>query len=277
MFPFPRHTRARLALISYCHLIEMNFPYELLANLLRLRLGQKYSINPFSHLDRAVSKKKNGTKRVRIILASPEKKIREIEGLSARAGLPEVGTALRSIYNQTIRNAVDHSDYAIHGERMRLLSENFLSTKSGMYTPLIPFEELAEITNGAFAFYSALLSLWKRSRNSFTDFRERFLPYDFHYKGILEFTFEGDTLTGFRTYWPNGTVGVCYRSLNGESDAQNTYFNPDGSINFMVGTLATKPSSFSPCVEDGEEPVYAVVPGTEKRPYWPGKLKAYTL
>jgi hypothetical protein len=277
-FPSPEQTRARLALISYCHVIEMGFPYELLTNLLRLRVGLKYSIDPLSHLDRPIGKKINGVKVVqRIIPASPEKKITEIESLSSKAGLPEVGTTLRSIYNPTIRNAVYHSDYAIHNESMRLLSGYFLSSKSGVNTPLITFEELAEITNGAFAFHSALLALWKRSRNTFTDFRERFLPYDPSYKGILEFIFEGDTLTGFRTYWPNGTVGVCCHALNGESYAQNIRFNPDGSINFMVGILASKPGSFSPCVEDGEEPVYATVPGTEKRPYWPDTLQAYKL
>lgn len=273
-FRSPMHTRIRLHLIAYCHAIEMNFPYELLANLLRLRLGLKYSIDPLSHLDRPVEKKKVVQD---IIPASPEKKIKEIEDLAAKAGLPEVGTALRSIYSPTIRNAVYHSDYALHGESMRLLSSYFLSRKSGEHTPIITFEELTEITNGAFAFHSALFALWKRSRNTFTDFRERFLPYDPQYKGILEFTFDGDTLTGFRTYWPNGTVGGCCRALDGQSNAQNIFFNPDGSINFMVGTLASKPGSFSPCVEDGEEPVYATVPDTEKRPYWPDKPQPYKL
>jgi hypothetical protein len=33
-FQHADHTQARLALISYCHVVEMDFPYELLANLL---------------------------------------------------------------------------------------------------------------------------------------------------------------------------------------------------------------------------------------------------
>ena len=45
-FPDPRNTHARLALISYCHITEMNFPYDLIANLLRLHLGLKYHTNP---------------------------------------------------------------------------------------------------------------------------------------------------------------------------------------------------------------------------------------
>jgi len=277
-FAAPLHTQARLALISYCHVIEMDFPYELLANLLRLRVGLKYSIHPFAHLDRPIEKKINGVKVVqRIIAASPDKKIKEIEGLAVRAALPEVGASLRGIFNSVIRNAVYHSDYAIHDGSMRLLSGNFLSKKRGVYTPLITFDELAEVTTEGFAFHSALLSLYQRARNTFVDFRDCFLPYDFHYKGILQFTFDGDTLSGFRTYWPNGTLGMYRRALSGQSYAQNIHFNPDGSINFMVGLLASRPGAFSPCVEDGAEPIYAAVPGTDKRPYWPIKPEAYRL
>jgi hypothetical protein len=47
-FPDLERTQARLALLSYCHITEMDLPYVLLANLLRLRLGRKYSMSPFS-------------------------------------------------------------------------------------------------------------------------------------------------------------------------------------------------------------------------------------
>jgi phospholipase C len=39
--------------------------------------------------------------------------------------------------------------------------------------------------------------------------------------------------------------------------AQNLTFERDGSINFMVGYLASRPGSFSPCVEADGIPVYA--------------------
>jgi hypothetical protein len=39
-FPDAERARARLALLSYCHITEMDLPYFLLANLLRLRLGR---------------------------------------------------------------------------------------------------------------------------------------------------------------------------------------------------------------------------------------------
>jgi hypothetical protein len=227
-FPHPADTNARLALISYCHVLEMDFPYELLSNLLRLRLNQKYAMNPLSHLNRPIDKKINGIRTiVKIIPASPEKKIKEIVELSGKAGLPEIGTALKGIYNPTIRNAVYHSDYAIHDNSMHLLSGNYLSKKNGILTPEIMYDD--------------------------------------------------DILTGFRVYWPNGTLSTCTRSENGQSWAQNIHFNPDGSINFFLGVFASNPGPFSPCVEAGAEPCYPAVPGTDKRPYWPKILAAYEL
>ncbi|MDR5729117.1 MAG: hypothetical protein RB191_17000 [Terriglobia bacterium] len=258
-------------------MIEMSVPYELLANLLRLRMGMKYSVHPLGHLNKARNTTVNGVKGKKFISASPIAKINEIGEMANKAGVPDVGAALRGIYNSTIRNAVYHSDYAIDSDSLRLLSGNYYSKKEGVNTPLITFDELAEVTSEAFAFHSALLALWKRQRKLFIDFRGKILPYDDRYKGVIEFTFEGDSLNGFRVYWPNGTVGVCARNSDGQTEARNIDFNPDGSINFFVGILASHPGSFSPCVEADSEPEYALVPGTEKRPHWPNNLRPYAL
>jgi len=276
-FPNPSNTQARLAVIAYCHMIEMSVPYELLANLLRLRMGMKYSVHPLGHLNKARNTTVNGVKGKKFISASPIAKINEIGEMANKAGVPDVGAALRGIYNSTIRNAVYHSDYAIDSDSLRLLSGNYYSKKEGVNTPLITFDELGEVTSEAFAFHSALLALWKRQRKLFIDFRGKILPYDDRYKGVIEFTFEGDSLNGFRVYWPNGTVGVCARNSDGQTEARNIDFNPDGSINFFVGILASHPGSFSPCVEADSEPEYALVPGTEKRPHWPNNLRPYAL
>jgi len=45
----------------------------------------------------------------------------------------------------------------------------------------------------------------------------------------------------------------------------------------MVGILASRPGDFSPCVESDEAPIYATVPGSELRPYWPVPLASYKL
>ncbi len=79
-FPEANRTRLRLGLLSYCHVTEMDLPYALLANLLRLRLGEKYDINPFRGLARFIGK----GHRARLILPSPRKKIELISFFEKR-------------------------------------------------------------------------------------------------------------------------------------------------------------------------------------------------
>lgn len=176
-----------------------------------------------------------------------------------------------------LRNAVYHSDYVLHGDGLIIRKASRLSKRAGYYTPRIGWEELDEIITNAFACFSALFSLYERCRRSFGDFRNTFLPYDFHYKGVLQFLFDADeVLIGFRVYWPNGTTGEYARTKDA-CTGQNISFDPDGSINFMVGLYASRPGPFSPLVEQGAEPTYANVPGTTMMPHWPADLKPYKL
>jgi hypothetical protein len=275
-FAQPESTKVRLALLSYCHVTEMNVPYEIVANLLRLRTGLKYAIDPFAHLHPVPKKGKKAKLWQGRRPLSPEKKIQEIEKLSEQAKLPEIGKALRDVYDSVIRNAVYHSDYVLHEGSLRLLSGHRRSKADNAMTPRISFAELIEFINDAFAFYSALFGLYSRTCRSFQGFHNTMLPLDSYYKGLLELTFDGDELTGFRTYWPNGNLSIYARTKAG-CIGQNLTFESDGSINFMVGIFASTPGAFSPCVEAGAEPVYAFVPGTCTRPYWPKELKGYIL
>jgi hypothetical protein len=156
------------------------------------------------------------------------------------------------------------------------LSDFRYSKKEHCNTQTVPFEELLELINGAFAFYSALLVLYKRALTLVKDFKNAFLPFDSHYKGLLELVFEADSLIGFRAYWPNGMLSEYTRTSTG-CTAQNISFNPDGSINFFVGLYASKRGAFSPLVEQDAEPIYAARPGTDIHPYWPAVLKTYKL
>ena len=272
-FPEANRTRLRLGLLSYCHVTEMDMPYALLANLLRLRLGEKYDINPFRDLVRFTGK---GHK-ARLILPSPHKKIQRISELSKKAQFPELGQALEAIYDSAVRNAVYHSDYTLTDKELRLLAGTRFSKKEGAYTPVVELDEVNSLVVEAFAFYRAFFALYERCRKSFGDFQSAFLPYDGHYKGVLQLVFDNDALlAGFRVYWPNESVSEYSRGRNG-CMGLNLEFDPDGSINFMVGLYASKPGNFSPLVEYEAQPAYALVPGTALRPHWPEDLKVYKL
>ena len=271
-FPYPDRTRARLALLSYCHLTEMDLPYTIVANLLRLRIGKNYDDDPFRGLI-VVQKRKNG----KVLFPTPGKKISEIKKLAQEANLSLIGEAFDSIYDKVIRNAVYHSDYTLEAGEFRFLKAYRFSKKQGCSSQSVSWDELAELVTNTFAFYRALFALCDRCSKSFGSFKGAFLPYDFILKGILQFTFDGEErLIGFRTYWPNGSLSEYSRTKDG-SVGNNLTFNPDGSINFMVGIYASKPGGFSPLVEDNEQPVYPEIPGTDVRPYWPEKIATYKL
>src|SRR6266851_3089963 len=102
-------------------------------------------------------------------------------------------------------------------------------------------------------------------------------PTTTNYKGVLQLLFDGEgVLIGFRVYWPNGTCGE-YARTSDACTGFNLSFDPDGSISFMVGLIASRRGAFSPLVEHDAEPVYAAVPGTCLTPHWPSDLKPYKL
>ena len=273
-FRDPNRTRIRLALLSYCHLTEMDLPYEVIANLLRNRLGRKYDTEPF--LDLMFSAGKKGTRRLKSP-PSPTMKIRWIRQLGQQAGLPDIGTAFDRFYDNIVRNAVSHSDYILAEGELRLLKANRLSRRSGCASPVVEWAELIELVTETFAFYNALFALYERCRKSFGDFRNAFLPFDAHYKGLLQLVFdEEERLIGFRAYWPNGSLSEYTRSRKG-STAMNLDFGADRSIGLMVGEYASRPGNFSPLVEHDRAPLYAEIPGTTSRPHWPDDHRTYKI
>jgi len=272
-FPEPNRTRIRLALLSYCHITEMDLPYSLIANLLRLRLGAKYDVEPFRDLFVQRGKNKTGPARVR--LPSPTRKIGRIKKLAEQSKMPGLIEAFDSFYDGVIRNAVYHSDYTLVEGELRLLSAYRLSKKTHVGSQVVEWDELVELINDTFAFYTSLFALYERCRKSFGDFKNAFIPFDGHYKGVLQLLFDDEQrLVGFRTYWPNGSLSEYSRTRDG-AVSTNMVFDPDGSINFMVGLYASRPGTFSPLVECDAIPIYSEVPGTAFRPHWPENLKVY--
>jgi len=128
--------------------------------------------------------------------------------------MSDVGAALTAVYDSGIRNAVYHSDFVLHDDRLIIRKGSRLS-KRGMYAPEVSLDELSDLTTDAFAFYSVVFGVHERTLQSFRDFKNAFIPYDGHYKGVLECVFDDhDRLVGFWVYWPNGTRGEYARTKN---------------------------------------------------------------
>jgi len=271
-WPHPERTRARLRLLSYCHLTETDFFYVLLVNLLRIRCGERWIFAPFADLARR-RKKTNGPDSV--LPPSPNQKIKRVAEYSKRAGLPQIGEAFGSFYISAIRNAVFHADYSLSDAYFHM-PRNHWRSPEGCLTRDVPLANLAELIDRGFAFYYALLNRLQLAQGRFDGLKNKAFPFDPLLKGLIEFLFEGDQIIGFRFYWPNGQHAQFTRMTTG-SRAINVWPNAHGGLNIDVGQYASNPSSFSPLVESGSEPAYSSGPGRRVSPYWPGGFKAVQL
>ena len=97
---------AHLRMWIYGHIVEASEPYELVANLLDITDGGTFVTAQFPD--------KNGRPE------SPGSKVTSIEERAARLGYINVAVPFRERWDRELRNAVFHSDYALHGTELRL-------------------------------------------------------------------------------------------------------------------------------------------------------------
>lgn len=260
-YPHPDKTQARLALLSYCHVMEADFFYHVLANLARVRNGAKYDMEPFRDPER--------TRKQRQMPPRLGDKVQRVNELAAKVGV-DTASIFSEIHNRDIRNAVFHADYTLTETEFRMVHG-----AHGLHrAKRVPLDELSAIVHRGLSFYSAIMALHRTTRHRLSELKGKILPHDAHYKGLLELLFEDDLLCGFRTYWPNGSNSEFTRTQTGCS-AVNIIFDGDGSINFMVGVYARKRGAFSPLVEHNSTPIYTPAQGRTKAPHWPHDLKPY--
>lgn len=256
-FDEPKLVTWRLGLLFYSQIIEMNAPYEVLANLLRYRLGLGFSFIPFDEfLEKQEIKpsKRNGL--------FPHQKIRVLSELGDRAGLP-IRNMFSEFYRRDLRNAIAHSDFIFveHGFRCRGI------INGGSFE--ISFEELDNILNRAKVFAHVFFSLERQAREFFGAMSDRFWGYDPTYKGIFEFLASGDgLLEGFKVHWPNGSDSYYRRSESGNDCVNCIITSKPPGLDMMVGLYARQPSEFSPLVEQGKSARYTPIEKSGEVPRW---------
>lgn len=134
-----------LQLWIYGHIVEASEPYEILSNLVNVSLGERFSGQFYPY-------KVRENKPV-----SPGTKIAQIERAAIRAGIPEVVTPLKEIWDQNLRNAISHSDYILHGSDVL--------TRGRKYT----HEEIMTVVTRAFVYHQALSILYKAHIESYDE------------------------------------------------------------------------------------------------------------
>lgn len=259
-FRKPNETQWRLGLLLYTHIVEMDAPYEVILNLLRFQVGDGYSPNPYFDY---LSDKEKKSFRSRGIPTG--RKIDLIKMLSNKADLG-VGMIFDDFYNSRMRNAISHSDYILTEKGFRC--RGGISGNKGFE---IPFEELDQILLSAKAFIAAFFSIENGARLVWGKQAGRAIPYDAHYKGLMEILANNDGLMcGFKVHWPNGTDSTYRRTEDGIDMVNCMLAIPQNTLELIVGLYARDPGTFSPLVEKNAQPVYTNREGSTSPLHWPG-------
>lgn len=246
-------TQIRFLLIGYAHLIEMDAPYNVIANLLRVKARLPYCCDPFWHIrTRKAGKKKRPLTEIQVY---PVDKIRHIKVLAEKAQLPQIASVFDEFYEPALRNSINHSDYVLHNDQIRLPHARFaepIGTSSILSYP----DLLARIAQ-TYAFYSSFFSLEHAACSNFKALKGFVFPFDTKLKGLLEYHITEDALIiGFCVHWPNKLTSYFRRDETG-CKCCNIHFSEDLTVAFFVGESFRHHSSFSPLVPAGRDPIYA--------------------
>jgi len=103
-------TRRYLSLWLYCHIVEASEPYEITANPINIVNGKRYNRNNFPDEQRG---------RYTIPL-SIGKKIDKLDELFNEINMPNSIFPFNDVFDRDLRNAISHSDFALHGGEVRI-------------------------------------------------------------------------------------------------------------------------------------------------------------
>ena len=131
--------RLYLLLLLYGLIIEASLPYDLLANLLNIILGDRYTILNFPDI-----KTRNSSRP-----QFPSEKINKLLELAKKANVLESLTPLKEIFNKELRNAVFHSDYIIYKDEIRIPSINKVYKRT----------EIVNLINKTLAYFETVVKL----------------------------------------------------------------------------------------------------------------------
>lgn len=260
LFPDTSATRWRIALLLYLHVVEMDGPYEVLANLLRIQTQQGYSPYPFLKLVT-----KDGRKQLESKPVFVSDKIDTIAEHASKFDHP-IRALFDDVYSSQLRNAVAHSDFILANEGLRCRGR-----PPALRSLRVAYADLLEYIASALGFARSFFYL-EQSARSYWGSRRDVLPYDTRYKGLLEtLVDERGCMCGFAVHWPNASVSTYRRTAAGVQMVNCAADIEAGAITFQVGMCPQNPGSFSPLVEAGSQPTYSVLFRGGGHPSWPGR------
>ena len=209
----------RIALVMYCHVLEMSLPWQIIANILLVINGKEYRIDPFFELRR---KRKSI---LGYIPPSANQKVKHLKELAVTSKETQLIKYIQVFYNEKVRNAFYHSDYC-------LTNLEFRYTDNGIWSSL-SLDDLDSIITKCFAFYEAFFHAHAWAK---VFFKESKTYHKWPNYEVFEILKNDKEIYGFKVHFSNGQVAKFSREPE-KVEAINLHFEKDGTINFFAGNL----------------------------------------
>lgn len=116
------HEATRFFLLLYCHIFEMDEFYNIIGNMLRITLGERYGVLLYNSPTIKPELK-------------PANKIDKLASLAKKAKFELLTDTVYSLYSSPLRNSFFHSSYSLSGDNYHIVSgKNFKI--NGVMTPM---------------------------------------------------------------------------------------------------------------------------------------------
>lgn len=161
--PLNDYARLRLGLLLYSHLTEVDAIYEMLANLIAISGGARYTMDPFQDLYTPA-----GRPRYEQFPPSAKRVVRRLREQAEAGGFDEVVELLDWFFNDAVRNAFFHSDYVLYQDEFRSREGSFVDD-NGVRTSSMKLERIADLINRGITFYQAFIVVYERHRGSYQE------------------------------------------------------------------------------------------------------------
>jgi hypothetical protein len=212
-----KSTARRFALYYYCFLVEMSAIHETMINVLRCLTGQYYLAFPFQYLYRR-RKRDN-----RSIPPSMAQKINAVTELATQAGEADLAAKIYYVFDETLRNAVAHSDYILTADELRIREPGPGNS--------VPLKDVDQKVNYTFRFLSGLL---KAANNMKYVLRHAKKYHKWDNYEVLELLADENGVYGFNVHFSNGNKSTFSRAKDGVTQIN---MRLQGGVGFMVGMV----------------------------------------
>lgn len=210
-------TARRFALYYYCFLVEMTAIHETMINVLRCVTGQHYLAFPFQYLSRR-RKRDN-----RSIPPSMAQKINAVTDLATQAGEADLAAKINCVFDETLRNAVAHSDYILTADELRIREPGPGSS--------VPLKDVDQKVNYTFRFVSGLLAAASNMKYALrrAPKYQKWANYE-----VLELLADENGVYRFHVHFSNGNKSTFMRTKDGVTQIN---MRTSKGVGFMIGMI----------------------------------------